>query len=554
MNPLQNQADENPLELAAGTLLDDGNITVLNRLGSGGFGVTYRAMDTKYGEIALKEFLPRSMVYGRIGMDLSVQPDKRGLYDKCLSQFIRESRLLKDLRHPNIVRVFFEMQENGTAYYGMQLLKGRDLGSYLRSLSAPLAPGEAFDLLLPIMDALIYLHNHDTLHRDISPDNIFLRQTDSGFSPCLIDFGAASSAMNDYHSTFPQVKKKGYSPLEQNWDAEMQGPFTDVYALCATFYFMLTGQVPPPAADRGLGGADSLQPPSFYNPVVSREVDRILIHGLALRPADRIQNVIQLRTELTAVLTAAPIPSNVESDVSSTPEPPKPVTANTGRSLAPIYALGMDWLLLWAIPSLILAYMIPAGWAILAGMLLCLAVNGVLACLGGTLGQRIFRTQARLTPPRALLYSLLRVIPPVALADAALEWRRGEGFIEPMLRASGRNPESLESDVNSAPPERVPALVCVSGTLCGRRVNLDGTQWFGRDPQKTTVRYPASASIISKCHCAVRYQDGGWRVMDLNSHNGTTLNGRKLTPMQQSKPLKPGDRVKIGYDVYVYEE
>lgn len=257
----RSEIDMNLLPL--GTKLDHGHVVVGDKLGAGGFGVIYIARDDKYGLIALKEFMPRYMIVGkRNGVALEIDESKRQVYEKCLVGFRREARVLNELRHPNIVRVLFEMEEQGTAYYGMELLQGCTLAQWLTGHDR-IAPKEACRLLLPIMNALIFKHNRGVLHRDISPDNIFLRTAQGEYmdvSPCLIDFGAAYIAIDDFTRTYPKVKKKGYSPPNQNVEMTNQRPRINVCAFAATVYYMLTGTPPPPSDDR-LSGDQELIPP-----------------------------------------------------------------------------------------------------------------------------------------------------------------------------------------------------------------------------------------------------------------------------------------------------
>lgn len=302
--PVKADEDQYSLALPRGTLLDDGNVMLGEVLGSGGFGITYIARDKLHGRVALKEFAPRYMLAGRHGAQVSVQPDKRQPYEKSLRSFSREAHLLSELRHPNIVRVLFELEENGTAYYGMELLTGEDLADFIQRRGR-LTAREAWSLLLPVVDALIYIHSKNTLHRDLSPDNIFLRRESFGrfgASPCLIDFGAAFTAMNDFTRTVPHVQKSGYSPLEQNWEIDRQGTFTDVYAFCATYYYAVTGCVPVPASARSPGSGDSLKPMRESNRDVPEAVERVIRRGMELVPRDRIQTMIQLRAEMTEAI------------------------------------------------------------------------------------------------------------------------------------------------------------------------------------------------------------------------------------------------------------
>ncbi|MDO4426441.1 MAG: protein kinase, partial [Planctomycetia bacterium] len=146
--------------LPDGAKLDNGNITIRGVLGEGGFGVTYRADDLFFGEIALKEFLPKSMVMKRSDQqgsyDVIVKPEKAAAYKHSMRQFWREPRIISSLKHPNIVEVLFDFQENNTAYYGMRLLKGMELAKWLQKRGKPLDYNAASEIMLPVADALVY--------------------------------------------------------------------------------------------------------------------------------------------------------------------------------------------------------------------------------------------------------------------------------------------------------------------------------------------------------------------------------------------------------------
>ena len=163
------QRSENSDLLPLGTPLDNGSIIVGDKLGSGGFGITYVAREAQLGVIALKEFVPRHMMMGREGLNIRIQADKQLMFQKSLKAFTSESKMLSQMQHPNIVKVWFALTENNTAYYGMEFLKGMHLGKYIDKYGT-MDPKSAFMLLLPIMDALEYVHGLNVLHRDISPE------------------------------------------------------------------------------------------------------------------------------------------------------------------------------------------------------------------------------------------------------------------------------------------------------------------------------------------------------------------------------------------------
>ena len=288
-------------ELPPGTLLDHGNIVVGELLGHGGFGITYVARDSSVGLIALKEFYPRSSA-SRDGTSVVVTNEEE--FMRYMSDFKREVKHLLNLKdHPNIVKVLFDLNENNTFYYGMELLQGESLRTLLERKHR-LDPLEAFRLLDPILSALSYAHEHQTLHRDIAPDNIFLRenvQNPEYPTPCLIDFGAAFTDKTGFTFVAPAVKKRGFSPPDQGLPYAQQGPFIDVYAVTATYYNMVTGCIPPAAVNRQ---KMQLRPASSLNPAVSRQLDSVIAKGMALNHEKRYQTIAELRNDLCKALKA----------------------------------------------------------------------------------------------------------------------------------------------------------------------------------------------------------------------------------------------------------
>lgn len=290
--------------LAPGTRLDNGNIIVGNILGQGGFGITYIARDSTCGLIALKEFYPRDIVERR-GAAVSVLGDRKADYARNMRDFKREVKHLLNLKdHPHIVTVLFDLDENNTYYYGMELLQGESLRAYIQR-NGRLDPRDALHLLDPICDALSYAHQRKTIHRDIAPDNIFLRknpQNPGQPSPCLIDFGAAFTDKNGFTLVAPSVKKNGYSPPDQGLPYNQQGPFIDVYALAATYYTMVTGCTPPPSTERNF---IPLRAPSSLNPSVSRNLDEVIFRGMELNHENRYQSVDAIWRDLHKLLDVA---------------------------------------------------------------------------------------------------------------------------------------------------------------------------------------------------------------------------------------------------------
>lgn len=307
---LQNRSSD--MALPPGTLLvDQKQFLIGQKLGHGGFGITYVGMDMDTEErVAIKEFMPKHIVNAREETALAVPPDRREEYDKFLRSFHREANTIHLLKkHPAIVEVKYLLETNQTAYIVMEMLEGMDLGKFL-GCAGKLSARQAFELLSPIMDALIFTHKSGVLHRDISPDNIFLCMERSAqkkphlgdvVALKLIDFGAAHVAVADFTHSFPGVRKSGYSPLEQNWDAVHQGTWTDVYAFAATFYYAITKEVPPVASERS-GDTDSLKPPSRLGAHISPEAEQVLLKGMAVGRKNRYQTMKEFYSDLQGAI------------------------------------------------------------------------------------------------------------------------------------------------------------------------------------------------------------------------------------------------------------
>lgn len=238
--------DHDEQALPIGTVLVD-EYRIDGILGAGGFGITYRARDVKLDvDVAIKEYFPRD--FASRSRTVTVGPRSKTDVDPFnwgLSQFIEEARRLARLQHPNIVRCMRYFEANDTGYFVMTFEEGRTLEKYF---ARPPQQSELDVLLNPLLNALEALHAAGIYHRDISPDNILVRDDDS---PVLIDFGASRQAMARRTQTVAAIVKPGFSPIEQ-YDREtgQQGAWSDIYALGATIYSVIAGGPPPDALSR----------------------------------------------------------------------------------------------------------------------------------------------------------------------------------------------------------------------------------------------------------------------------------------------------------------
>jgi len=231
-------------------------------LGVGGFGITYLGRDTLLEKsVAIKEYFPSSAVSR--GQDLQVTiatPDTKVEYELGLDRFLKEARTLAGFSHPHIVRVNRYFKDNGTGYMVMDYEEGESLKSWLRK--SPNPPADVLKgLLAPLLDGIEKVHEAGFLHRDIKPDNIFVRKRGD---PVLIDFGSARQALSGATHTLTTLVTPGYAPFEQYSAGADQGPYTDIYALGGVLFFATTGHNPPDAIGRMKG--DSL--PTLLAPAI----------------------------------------------------------------------------------------------------------------------------------------------------------------------------------------------------------------------------------------------------------------------------------------------
>lgn len=261
-------------------------------LGEGGFGITYLGIDVLLErKVAIKEYFPNVFVRRESSLTLEVTcytNAKQPLYEKGRDQFLQEARVMARLdKLPEIVQVLDFFAANSTAYIVMEFLEGDTLRTLLSRqgrIPAPLLLG----MLEPVLRAVDVMHRAGIIHRDISPDNLMLLP--SGLVK-LLDFGCARDAEGD--RTMTVMLKHGYAPMEQ-YTGHNQGPWTDLYALCATMYACLTGQVPPQALERLGKAEDPLVPPNALGVGLMPDQERALLRGLTVEPSARLQSAAEL--------------------------------------------------------------------------------------------------------------------------------------------------------------------------------------------------------------------------------------------------------------------
>lgn len=292
-----------PLAAHPGDALPEGarlaEFEIRRVLGAGGFGIVYLAWDHALErEVALKEYMPVTLAGRGPGQRVSIRAAAHEeTFALGLKSFVNEARMLARFDHPSLVKVYRFWEDNGTAYMAMPMYHGRTLRQ-VRQQMAPGSPGEAWAraLIDPMLDALERLHREGVFHRDIAPDNIIL--TDEGHA-VLLDFGAARKVIGDRTHALTAILKPHFAPIEQYADvASMrQGPWTDLYGLGATAYYLLTGQPPLPAAARALH--DELVPLARLQPAgCSEAFVQALDWSMSVRPQARPQSVAIFRDVL----------------------------------------------------------------------------------------------------------------------------------------------------------------------------------------------------------------------------------------------------------------
>lgn len=273
--------------------LQQGKYQINKILGEGGFGITYEGVDlTNARKVAIKENWPeKGMRQGTtIVWPHTITPQNRQWQ---LKKFATEAEYIAQCSHPSIVKVYDWFEENNTAYMTMALVEGKPLSSILQEEGC-LTGDRAKRYFLQIAEALKVVHDANLLHRDIKPENIIINRHDRAV---LIDFGATKEFVAGQTRKMSVTLTVGYAPIEQYSYESKRWPATDIYALCASMYESLTGELPAPATERF--ATESLVPPRKLAPQIDPLLEQVILKGMNMKVQDRFQTVDELLKILT---------------------------------------------------------------------------------------------------------------------------------------------------------------------------------------------------------------------------------------------------------------
>lgn len=281
--------------LQPGTLLHNGTYRIIDVLGRGGFGITYLALDINLDrQVAVKEFFPKDYCERTDTTKVTVGTSSAvELVSRLKAKFLKEARNIAKFSHSGIIKIHAAFEENNTAYYIMDFINGVSLNELIRQ-NGPLSVERAISVITSVGESLSYVHQQKINHLDIKPGNIMWDNLNG--CPILIDFGLSKQydGEGNQTSTTPTGISVGYAPIEQykNSGISTFSPQTDIYALGATLYFLITGTVPPDATDLAMEGLT-------FPAGIPASLKSAIQHAMSLRTADRPATVADFIAELT---------------------------------------------------------------------------------------------------------------------------------------------------------------------------------------------------------------------------------------------------------------
>lgn len=346
-----NESDAGPStdELAPGTRLLFGQFTIQSFVNSGGFGIVYLAQDSLDRKVVIKECFP-SAYCRRIGTTVGARSRaQQDDFRASVRHFVQEAVTLSQLDHPNIVKVHQVFECNETAYMAMDFIEGHDLLQTVEGSAPPLSPKEIIAHLHTMLDAVGHVHARGLLHRDISPDNMILDRAKG--QPVLIDFGASRKEVTRKSRAVSglRVVKDGYSPQEFYVSGSKQAPYSDLYALGASFYHLISGETPKTSQERlsAIAGreGDPLRPLAGRFRAYPKAFLAAIDKAMAVFPRDRLQSVDEWRAMLGEVeskpiieVATDPVAPKVAAPAAATPVADAPLPVVAPSSPAPVEA------------------------------------------------------------------------------------------------------------------------------------------------------------------------------------------------------------------------
>lgn len=269
-----------------------GRYVIQKVLGQGGFGITYLGIDKLYGnKVAIKEYYPQKIAMRKAQYEDVVTVtsiEEKNNYNKGKKRFLDEAQVMARFnKNEGIVKILDFFEANNTAYIVMEYLEGITLKQYLGKYGV-IQFRNLIEMMLPLREALIEIHSQGLIHRDNSPDNIMVQHNGK---LKLMDFGAARDYTESGNKSLTVILKPGYAPPEQYQTHGVQGPWTDIYALCATIYKCLTGITPPDAIARVMD--DKFKEPDQLDGKLSPDIKKILWKGMNIFPEERYQDIVE---------------------------------------------------------------------------------------------------------------------------------------------------------------------------------------------------------------------------------------------------------------------
>lgn len=566
----KNPFSQDPIfALPAGRILH-GRYLVGAVLGHGGFGITYVGMDMKTNQrIAIKEFMPDGLSTRVPGTTTVTVHSSKDDYLYGRNQFIEEARLIyKYNSNPGIISVNSLFEENNTAYYTMEYLDGCDLKQYLIQRGGTIPYDEAVKLLMPVFDALSEVHKQNVIHRDISPDNIYICR--NGIVK-LLDFGAARVALIGKSKSLSVILKRGYAPEEQYRSHGIQGPWTDIYALGATLYRCITGQLPAEATERLY--RDELISPSRLCSGVPAYGEHALLKALSVKGENRYQTISDFKAALAGkreiyhdkqqVLTPKPPSQNISPAVDS--------TSVIGKRFCAFLIDGViGYIILMALIRVIAIDI--TGYFMLMFMINFLygsvfEASDIMATTGKKLmglkvadaygnkldtGKVIIRNLVKYCPTLLVMFlpyyvgSIFGIINYASALfnskNQALHDKAGSSYV------IGRGIK-VQRDYEKQKVKLVQSaeIQCISGYYKGSGFPINKKITLGRDSKTCNIIFPDDIRGVSRVHCELHFEEGAdcVTIKDLHSTYGTRV-GDKLLSEGETGILHNGDSFSIG--------